>query len=163
MASVDRVPGEKDRAVPFRTFAYLTAALYVIFGLAQIIKVFDVLTSPVSILPIPGDAIGGLVLVIIGVIFFFGAVKHGGSINEGTSFILVAGMIGSFFAVVYLLVLFSDLAEAEILVNEDFEHWTMVDSIRPGIYLGLLSALHLYLSSRALRGSTGNEDERRRC
>lgn len=163
MDSVDMGSSSGRKMASFPIFAYLTSFLYIIFGAVQILKVFDAVAFLEDLILVPEDLMGGLVLMVIGIVFLFGGRKYGNSANEGLSFLLVAGILGLFFSMVYSLILFADIAEAELLMNEDWDDWAMVDSIRPGIYLGILSAMHLLISFKKLRTRTRNNKQDRRC
>jgi len=143
-------------------FGTIVGALYIMFGILQILTATGLDLGISSILLIPEDLIGGFVLIIIGLVFVQGAFRSRRSRNESMSFILVASILGAFFMIVYTLIMIADVLEARVLVNDDWENWKLIDSIRPGIYLGVLSILGYVISRNHLSKSRENERECRR-
>lgn len=133
-------------------FALLMGSVYVLFGFIQLItgssKALFGLSTPEDIgrfvseiLFIPPDAIGGFVLILIGSVFIYGFVEIHSGKEEGIAYVYVGILLSLIFAGIYMLAAFGDILEAYILKNEAFADWSIIDDIRPEIYLGLISSL----------------------
>jgi hypothetical protein len=121
-------------------FAALTGVLYASFGLLNILEGFGIDTGMAGSLFIPGDILGGFCLVVIGAVFLNGLREMLKGINAGVSFVYVGILMSLIFAAVYLLIMGGNLLDSYI-VPDDYEGWSVMESFRPGIYLGLLSLL----------------------
>jgi hypothetical protein len=121
-------------------FAALTGVLYASFGLLNILEGFGIDTGMAGSLFIPGDILGGFCLVVIGAVFLNGLREMLKGVNAGVSFVYVGILMSLIFAAVYLLIMGGNLLDSYI-VPDDYEGWSVMESFRPGIYLGLLSLL----------------------
>jgi hypothetical protein len=121
-------------------FAALAGVLYASFGLLNILEGFGIDTGMAGSLFIPGDILGGFCLVVIGAVFLNGLREMLKGINAGVSFVYVGILMSLIFAAVYLLIMGGNLLDSYI-VPDDYEGWSVMESFRPGIYLGLLSLL----------------------
>ncbi|WP_321429529.1 hypothetical protein [uncultured Methanolobus sp.] len=123
-----------------KVFAALTGVLYASFGLLNILQGFGIDTGMPGSLFIPGDILGGFCLVIIGAVFLNGLREMLKGINAGVSFVYVGILMSLIFAAVYLLIMGGNLLDS-FIVPDDYEGWSVMESFRPGIYLGILSLL----------------------
>ncbi len=116
-------------------FSYIVGSLYIIFGGLQGISA----TAVIDIFLVPGSIMGVFVLTVIGSTFIFGGreLEHG--VPEGVSFIVVGVMLSLLFGILYLLVMGADSISAYIIESDDFQDWTLLDGLRPELYLSLLS------------------------
>jgi len=130
-------------------FALLMGAVYTLFGLIQLITGFSRslgISAPetlsrfiANVLFIPPDAIGGFVLVLVGSVFIYGfAELHSGK-YEGIAYVYVGILLSLIFAGIYVLAAFGNVLEVYLLKNEAFAGWSILDDLRPEIYLGAVS------------------------
>ncbi|MDW7731627.1 MAG: hypothetical protein SCH66_04245, partial [Methanolobus sp.] len=130
-------------------------SVYSFFGLIQLIigssKALFGFSAPenlgrfiTEVLFIPPDAIGGFVLILIGSVFIYGFVEMHSGKEEGIAYVYVGILLSLIFAGIYMLAAFGNILEAYILKNEAFAGWSIIDDIRPEIYLGVIS-LFAYL------------------
>jgi hypothetical protein len=124
-----------------KIYSLLTGILYIVFGVLQTLHGFGLDIGIGDALLLAEDGIGGLVLIVIGLVFLFGFGRSSKNPAEGISFTFVGTVLGLFFGVIYILILLADLFEAKVLVSEDWEEWVLLDSIRPGLYLGIITLL----------------------
>ncbi len=133
-------------------FAAIAGLLYIVLGILQSITGFGLdlggWTEMIFIFP---DAIGGLAMVVIGAVYFYGVYELATDKDEGVAFVYVATWMGLGFMILYLLIMLGDAFEAYILKIEDFEGWTPLDDIRPGIYLGVISFIGFAIWGRNFR------------
>ncbi len=92
---------------------------------------------------IPNDIIGGLILVLIGIIFFIGVKELISEINDGVAYIYFGIFLALIFVIIYLLIIVANAIEAYVIVSDDFSTWTPLDDLKPGLYLGLLPFIGL--------------------
>lgn len=121
-------------------FAALAGVLYTVFGIIHIVEGLGIGTSFAEYLFVPGDVLGGACLVVIGMVFLKGARELIEGINAGVSFVYVGILMSLVFMAVYILTMGGNLLDS-ILVPEDYEGWSVMESFRPGIYLGILSVI----------------------
>jgi hypothetical protein len=122
------------------TFAALAGVLYAFFGLLHIVEGLGIDTGMAGLLFIPGDILGGFCLLVIGAVFLNGLREMLQGINAGVSFVYVGILMSLIFMAVYLLIMGGNLLDS-FLVPDDYEGWSVMESFRPGIYLGLLSLI----------------------
>lgn len=113
--------------------------LYVVFGILKMLEGFGIETGLTESLLIPGDFFGGFCFVVIGAVFLYGAKELSAGIHMGVSYVYVGILMSLVFMAVYLLVMGADILMFYAVASEDYEGWTIIDSMRPGIYLGFLS------------------------
>ncbi|MDK2826592.1 MAG: hypothetical protein PWQ63_1010 [Methanolobus sp.] len=119
-------------------FAALAGVLYVFFGLLHIVEGLGIDTGMAGLLFVPGDILGGFCLMVIGAVFLNGLREMHQGINAGVSFVYVGILMSLIFAAVYLLIMGGNLLDS-FIVPDDYEGWSVMETFRPGIYLGLLS------------------------
>ncbi|SFM45297.1 hypothetical protein [Methanolobus profundi] len=119
-------------------FSALAGVLYALFGLVHIIEGLGIDTGLSGMLFIPGDILGGFCLVVIGAVFLIGFKEMLQGLNAGVSFVYVGILMSLIFMAVYLLIMGGNLLDS-FIVPDDYEGWSVMETFRPGIYLGLLS------------------------
>ncbi len=120
------------------SFSALVGVLYVFFGLLHIVEGLGIDTELAGLLFVPGDIPGGFCLVVIGAVFLNGSREMLQGINAGVSFLYVGILMSLVFMAVYLLIMGGNLLDS-FIVPDDYEGWSIIETFRPGIYLGLLS------------------------
>lgn len=126
-------------------FASIVGLLYIVFGMLHIlagvgesIGIEESIAPVTELLFITGDVIGGACFVIIGAVFIKGALELMSGINAGVAFVYMGILLSLVYMVVYLLTMGGNYMDS-FLVPDDYEDWTLMDNMRPGIYLGVLS------------------------
>jgi len=119
-------------------FAAFAGVLYSLFGIFNIAEGIGVNTGLAGILFVPGDILGGICLVVIGTVFLYGLKEMRQGINAGVSFVYVGILLSLVFMAVYLLIMAGSLLDS-FIVPDDYEGWSIMETFRPGIYLGLFS------------------------
>jgi len=122
-------------------FGITAGVLYILFGLAQFIMGFGFSSDITSSIFIHGDIIGGLILVLIGVVFIFGFREMLRGISEGVAYIYIGIILGLIFLLIYLLIIIANAAEVYLIMSDEFSNWSPVNDLNPGIYLGILSLI----------------------
>jgi hypothetical protein len=128
-----------------KIYSLVIGILYLGLGLLQTLFGFGLDLGISEFLLLAEDGIGGLALMIIGLVFLFGFTRASRSSKEGVAFGFVGTALGMFFFVIYVLILLADVFEAKVLVSEDWEGWVLLDSIRPGLYLGFMTFLGFFI------------------
>ncbi|ETA68926.1 hypothetical protein MettiDRAFT_2415 [Methanolobus tindarius DSM 2278] len=142
---INSVMEEKpDTKVPM-IFSVICGSLYIIMGLLQLaagtgkIILGSEFSIPLSnVLFVPADIIGSFVLLLIGTVFIYGVLEMRSGVYEGISYAYVGILLALIFAFIYLLVCTGNLLETHLLMNEEFEGWTPLSDMSPGIYLAIL-------------------------
>ena len=119
------------------TFTFVAGTLYILFGILQAIAATGLAEIPL----VPGNAIGVFVLFVIGIVFLFGYKELKEGIPDGIAYLFVGILLSLIFGILYLLVMGADVLSAYILKSEDFENWTLLDDVRPELYLAFLSLI----------------------
>jgi hypothetical protein len=150
----------KDKKLRWiRIYSIITGFLYLILGSLQAAHGFGLKMGFEEFLLVPEDSIGGLVLIVIGLVFLFGALRGRRAPQEGNAFALVGTVLGLLFAVIYILILLADVMEALVIVNEEWAEWTILDSLRPGIYLGVLVLMGFLIFRKELTFREQGDDQ----
>ena len=76
--------------------------------------------------------------MVIGTVFLYGLKEMLQGINAGVSFVYVGILMSLVFMMVYLLIMGGNLLDS-FIVPDDYEGWNVMETFRPGIYLGSLS------------------------
>lgn len=121
-------------------FALITGLLYLAAGILQILERFGIDTGVAGPLLIPGDFFGGFCFVVIGAVFLYGVKELAAGENLGVSYVYVGILMALVFLIVYLLIIGAGLLGV-LIGSGEYEGWTVMDDIRPGVYLGLLALL----------------------
>jgi len=135
------------------SFSIIVGLLYLLFGILQLIASVGLADIPL----VPGNAIGVLVLIVIGAVFLEGYRELTEGTIEGISYVYVGILLSMAFGILYLLVLGADALSAYVLELDDFEDWTLVDGMRPELYLSVLPLIG-YLKWRKEFELTGSSD-----
>lgn len=123
-------------------FSLLWGILYMTAGLIQVGKGLGLLSASfLSSSLLPAEMAGGLVLVVIGAVFFVATFEFSKDSFEGSAYTYVGILLCLVFGTLYFLSMVADLINAYILTMEGYEEWTVVDSFKPALYLGILSAV----------------------
>ncbi|APH38830.1 hypothetical protein [Methanohalophilus halophilus] len=121
-------------------FSLLWGILYMAAGLIQVGKGVGLLhASFLSSSLLPAELAGGIVLVVIGAVFFVAIFEFSKDSFEGSAYAYVGILLCLVFGILYFLSMVADLINAYILAMEGYEKWTFVDSFKPALYLGILS------------------------
>ncbi|TGC11076.1 hypothetical protein [Methanolobus halotolerans] len=121
-------------------FAALAGVLYVISGTLHIVEGLGADTGFAALLFVQADILGGFCLAVIGMVFLYGLLEMRRGIKAGMSFAYVGILLSIIFMAVYLLIMGGNLLDS-FIVPGDYEGWNIMESLRPGIYLGLLSLM----------------------
>ena len=133
-------------------FALIMGCSYILIGMVQLITGTLKAMSEASMteyaghviadgLFIPPDIIAGMILILIGCVFLYGASEIHSGVHEGIAYVYVGILLSLIFAGIYVLAATGDLLEAHLLKNEEYAGWSILDALRPEIYLGVLSLL----------------------
>lgn len=123
-------------------FAALAGVLYLLSGLLHIAGGLGIYTGLSDTLFVSGDISGGFCLMVIGAVFIAGLREMLKGINAGVSFVYVGILMSLLFMGVYLLIMGGNLLDSYI-VPEDYEGWSIIETFRPGLYLGIISVAGL--------------------
>ena len=122
-------------------FGITIGSLYMLFGIIQFIVGFGISSDLTSDIFIHGDIIGGLILVLIGVVFIFGFRELRKGISEGVAYIYIGIILGLIFLVIYLLIILANSIEAYLIMSDEFSTWSPVDDLNPGVYMGVITLI----------------------
>ena len=115
-------------------FGLAAGMIYILFGVLQV--VYSMMDWDHVLFP--PDIIGGLVLIIIGLVFLTGAKELSKGIHEGVAYIYVGIFLGVIFGLIFLMMMGANAVEAYAFDNEDFIRWTPIDDAGPQLYLSLI-------------------------
>ncbi len=110
---------------------------YLVFGLLEMLGGLGLGAEWLGSLYVQGSVMDGFVLLVIGAVFAFGWRER----EEGPGFMLVGMALGIIFLIIYLILMGADLLSLLIFGSEHVEGWTIMDGVRPGLYLGAVSAV----------------------
>jgi hypothetical protein len=132
-------------------FALVMGCSYILIGIVQVITGISkalseapgssYLGAVADALFIPPDIIAGMILVLIGSVFIYGVSEIHSGIREGIAYVYVGILLSLIFAGIYMLAATGDFLEAHLLKNEEYIGWSVIDALRPEIYMGVLSLL----------------------
>lgn len=122
-----------------KRFALLMGTLYLLFGIVQVIAGSGIDIGVEDPLIVGSGIIGGLVLLLIGIIFLFGFRELNSGVNEGVAYVYMGIIMSLIFCTVYLLTMVASGISAYLLMSEDLGNWVPMDDMRPGIFLGIIS------------------------
>lgn len=114
--------------------------LYLATGILQMLERFGIDTGLANTLLIPPDFFGGFCFVVIGAVFLYGFKELNSGENLGVSYVYVGILMSLVFMGVYLLIIGAGLLGL-LIQSGEYEGWSVIDGIRPGIYLGILSLI----------------------
>ena len=116
-------------------FALLIGSCYLFVAVLQFLVLAGVFEIPL----VPAEPMGAVVLTVFGLVFLSGYHELNDGVEDGVAHVYVGVLISLIFGVLYLLVLGADAMEAWLIGNEDYSDWSLMDGLRPEIYLSLLS------------------------
>ena len=119
-------------------FGSITGIVYIIFGFTQFIISLGVIPFVTNIIFFPRDIIGGVILVLLGAVFWVGVKELKNGFSEGVAYVYVGIFLALLFCVIYIFVFAANAVEVYLIMNEDFSSWTPWDDLRPGLYLVIL-------------------------
>ena len=145
----------KNIGTKLAVYSILIGILYAVFGVLEILIGWGDLTgTDVSLIPslelagvtvVPPDVFGGVMLIIISIVYLAGVKQQAKGNREGLSFLLVGSLLATVFFGVYLAIMLSN-GVGYLFQFEDWLEWIWLDDLRPGIWLFLLALPGTYLS-----------------
>jgi hypothetical protein len=144
----------KNIGTKIAVYSAVIGTLYAVFGLLEILVGWgDLIGAEVSLIPplelvgvniIPPDVFGGIMLMIIGAVYFTGVKQQTEGKREGLSFLLVGSLLAVIFFGVYLAIMLAN-GVGYLFQFEDWLEWIWLDDLRPGIWLFILALPGTYL------------------
>ena len=144
----------KNVGTKIAVYSLVIGTLYAIFGVLEIlvgwgdlIGTGDPLTSPIELAGVnvvPADVFGGVMLIIIGVVYLTGVKLQAKGEREGLSFLFVGILLALIFFGVYMAIMLANGVGC-VFQFEDWLEWIWLDDLRPGIWLFLLALPGTYL------------------
>jgi len=138
-------------------FAYAAfGTLGILAGFSQTYG-FNLVPPEVGTALIYPDAFGGIMLMIIGVIFLFGVRPQWRGAGEGASFLVVGAFLSAVFFAVYIAIMLShaigfaafNIAPAPYAeIMADWAEWTWMNDLRSCIWLFAFATPSLQLALR---------------
>ena len=119
------------------TFGGLLAFLYLAFGVFEAIGGIGYDGEWLGALCVQGNVMDAFVLLVIGAVFAFGLRER----RDGSAFMLMGMALGIVFLAIYLVLMGANALGLLIFGSEHMDGWTAMDSMRPGLYLGIIAAV----------------------
>jgi len=144
----------------FRTaaiFAALVGAEYGILGVLQILVGLDVV-NPNSLI---NDPIGGIMLVVVALVYISGVRPLLEEDQEGYAYLAVGAILGGILFVLQIIILGTN-ALGWWLQLEDWREWILLGDLTPALLLFipvLLVSISMHRQRRGERTETDNEKE----
>jgi len=145
----------KNVGIKIAVFSFFIGILYTVFGILEILIGWGdfvgtgvTLIQPIELVGInlvPLDVFGGIMLIIIGVVYLTGVRQQGRGDREGLSFLLVGSLLAAIFFGVYMAIMLAN-GVGYMFQFEDWLEWIWLDDLRPGIWLFLLALPGAYLA-----------------
>ncbi|WNZ28334.1 MAG: hypothetical protein IAX21_06570 [Candidatus Bathyarchaeota archaeon] len=145
----------KNIGTKLAIYSVIIGILYAVFGVLEILIGWGDLTGTgISLIPslelagvtvVPPDVFGGVMLIIIAIVYLTGVKQQAKGNREGLSFLLVGSLLATVFFGVYLAIMLSN-GVGYLFQFEDWLEWIWLDDLRPGIWLFLLALPGTYLS-----------------
>lgn len=129
--------GNGDGTRAKATFAFVAAALYLLFGTLQLVTGLGLGDGWSRALLLGGAAMDGTVMLIIGLVFLQGHKELRSGLPEGVAFVHVGILLAAFF----LLVQASQISVSYMgawTVGGDWEGYSAIDTVSPFLYLSPL-------------------------
>jgi hypothetical protein len=125
-----------DRSIA--AYSLVIGVLYLIFGVLEIVSGLGSGHIPFigDFVLVPRDTFGGLMLILISIVFFRGIPGLWHEEPSSLSFVMVGTVIGLIYGVVYLIVLLSN-GLGFLLGFEEWIGWIWMEDVRPEIWLGI--------------------------
>ena len=136
-------------------FAFVTGAIYLMFGILQLLAGVSPDDGWSRALFLGGGAMDGAVMAIIGLMFLQGHRELRSGLHEGVAFVYVGILLAVFFLLVQVFQISASYLGAWT-VGGDWEDYSALDTISPFLYLSLLplAGLMAWRSSFTLRPRT---------
>ncbi len=148
----------ENNNVSLKYISLVWGILYLAAGSIQLLKGLGLLPEPfISSSLMPPAIAGGLVMMVVAAVFCFGFLNISKDHVEGKAFVYVGILLGLVFGAVYFLDLLADMFNFYFLAREDYSNWTLMDSFKPALYLGILS-LVIYAGFKNSFASTSGRD-----
>ncbi|MCP8323205.1 MAG: hypothetical protein L6N96_03400 [Candidatus Methylarchaceae archaeon HK02M2] len=136
-------------------YSLFIGLMYTIFGILEILIGWGdfvgtgaPLISPIEFAGInlvPPDVLGGIMLIIIGVVYLNGVREQARGDREGLSFLLVGSLLATIFFGVFTVIMLAN-GVGYMFQFEDWLQWAWSDDLRPGIWLFLFAIPGAYLA-----------------
>ena len=148
-----RVGFSKSVGARIAAYSFIVGLAYAVFGLLEILVGWGefigtgVLIQPIELAGtnlVPPDFFGGVMLIIIGIVYLTGVGQQERGEREGLSFLLVGSLLATVFFGVYVSVMLAN-GVGYMFQFEDWLEWTWLDDQRPGIWLFVLALPGEYL------------------
>jgi len=145
----------KNVGAAIAVYSFFIGILYAIFGILEILigwgefvgtgvpLIQSIELAGVNI--VPPDVFGGIMLIIIGVVYLTGVGQQARVNREGLSFLLVGSLLAAIFFGVYMVIMLAN-SVGYVFQFEDWLEWVWLDDLRPGLWLFLLALPGAYLA-----------------
>jgi hypothetical protein len=150
----EKMAFNKNVGTALAAYSFVIGILYAIFGILEILVGWEEfvgtggpLIQPIELAGVnvvPPDVFGGIMLIIIGMVYLTGVGQQGRGEREGLSFLLVGSLLAAMFFVVYIVVMLAN-GVGYVFQFEDWLEWIWLVDLRPGIWLFLLALPGAYL------------------
>jgi len=145
----------KNVGTTIAVYSFFIGMLYAIFGILEILIGWGEfvgtglpLIQPIELAGInlvPPDVFGGIMLIIIGIVYLTGVGQQALGEREGLAFLLVGSLLAAIFFGVYAVIMLAN-GVGYVFQFEDWLEWIWLDDLRPGIWLFLLALPGAYLA-----------------
>jgi hypothetical protein len=152
---VNRMGFNKNIGTKLAVYSVAIGVLYAIFGMLEILVGWgdllgtgEPLIAPLEVAGInivPPDVFGGVMLILIGVVYLTGVKQQAKGEREGLSFLFVGSLLALIFFGVYMAIMLANGVGC-VFQFEDWLEWIWLDDLRPGIWLFLLALPGAYLA-----------------
>jgi hypothetical protein len=142
---------ERTSGLGTALYAGALGLIYVVLGLAEMANGFEL----VEITYIPTDIFGGIMCILIGIVFLRGLGPLSSGRANGLSFLIVGVMVTAIYSGLYLAIMGSH-GLGLLIGMEDFEGWLTIDDLRPEIWLPLLALPAVAMLRSKLKRKTPN-------
>ena len=145
----------KNVGTAIAVYSFFIGILYAIFGILEILigwgefvgtgvpLIQSIELAGVNL--IPPDVFGGIMLIIIGVVYLTGVGQQARGNREGLSFLLVGSLLAAIFFGVYMVIMLAN-GVGYVFQFEDWLEWVWLNDLRPGLWLFLLALPGAYLA-----------------
>ena len=131
-------------------YAAVMTMAYMAFGAFEVVASLGAGGEWSEALLLQNSLMDGFVLLVIGSVFAFGWDAERRERGEGDAFVMVGIAMGTVFLCIYLILLGANLLGLAVFGSEHMEGWTVMDSMRPAIYIGLVNLVGAYTWRRRL-------------
>ena len=130
------------------TYSLIIGLAYAISGILEILIGWgDFIGTRVPLIPpielaginlVLPDVFGGVMLIIIGIVYLTGVKKQAQGDREGLPFLLVGSLLAAVFFAMYMAIMLAN-GVGYAFQFEDWIEWRWLDDLRPGIWLFMLA------------------------